>query len=188
MDLFGAIHGRRAVRDYTPEEVGEDMLRGVIDAAIQAPSSMNRQPWSFAIVNNRTVLEHCSKEAKKLALATMHANAHLASVRDRLASPDFNIFYNAPALVVIAATERDSMARQDCCLAAGNLMLAAHGYGLGTCWIGFAEAWLNEPEGRSVLMLPASQVPVAPIIIGHPRGGNPVAPARRQPHITWIEG
>jgi nitroreductase len=159
----------------------------VIAAAIQAPSGVNRQPWSFVAVTDRRLLERCSREAKAHLLASLSANPHLSAFREHLASPAFNIFYNAPALIVICATEPDPMAQQDCCLAAATLMLAAHGRGLGTCWIGFAQPWLNQSAGKAALGIPADHLPVAPIIIGRPRGETP-APPRREPAITWIEG
>jgi len=37
---------------------------------------------------------------------------------------------------------------EDCALAAENLMLAAHGVGLGSCWIGLAQGLLNTPDGN----------------------------------------
>ena len=56
MELTEAIYERRAVRDYTDEAVDETDLRAVIDAAVQAPSGMNRQPWSFVVVSGRAAL------------------------------------------------------------------------------------------------------------------------------------
>jgi nitroreductase len=64
-------------------------------------------------------------------------------------------------------------------------MLAAHGAGLGTCWIGFARAWLDLPEGRKALSIPAHYIPVAPIAIGHPKTEMPLVP-RRHPDILWF--
>jgi len=186
MDLLDAIHHRRAVRDYVDASLDREALLSVITAAIRAPNAMNRQPWSFVVVTKRAVLERCSEQAKRHMLASLSANPHLAGYREHLASPSFNIFYNAPALIVICATESDQMATQDCCLAAENLMLAAHGRGLGTCWIGFAAPWLNQPEGKAELQMPANYIPVAPIIIGRPRGEPAMSP-RREPQITWIE-
>jgi nitroreductase len=51
-------------------------------------------------------------------------------------------------------------------------MLAAHANGLGTCWIGFAQSFLNTPGGKKTLDLPSSWVTVAPIIVGHPKGAQ----------------
>jgi nitroreductase len=70
-------------------------------------------------------------------------------------------------------------------LAAENLMLAAYSEGLGTCWIGFAQRFLNTPEGKNALGLPATSVPVAPIIVGHPKVEiTPVT--RKEPEIRWL--
>ena len=187
MDIIDAVYHRRAVRDFADVPVDRDAIRFVIDAAIHAPNAMNRQPWSFTVVSNRTVLDRCSNGAKAHSLALLSGNPHLARFRENLASPEFNIFYNAPALIVISATAADQMAQQDCCLAAENLMLAAYERGLGTCWIGFAESWLNQSEGKDMLKIPTEHIAVAPIIIGHPRGDHPTPP-RRAPHITWVEG
>ena len=52
-----------------------------------------------------------------------------------LSDPDFDIFYHAPLLIVISSTADNPWAIEDCSLAAENLMLAARGAGLGTCWI-----------------------------------------------------
>jgi nitroreductase len=187
MDLWDAIHHRRAVRDYVDAPLDHEALLSVIAAAIRAPNAMNRQPWSFVIVTKRAILDRWSEQAKRHTLASLPANPHLAGYREHLASPSFNIFYNASALIVICATEPDQMAMQDCCLVAENLLLAAHGRRLGTCWIGFAAPWLNLPEGKAELRVPAKYVPVAPIIIGRPRGEPAMSP-RREPQITWIEG
>ena len=147
---------------------------------------MNRQPWSFVVVKDRALLDRCADRAKAHVLASLVPGSPLAHYRDHLASRDFHVFYNAPALVVICATATDHMAAQDCCLAAQNLMLAAHARGLGTCWIGFAESWLNQPTGKKELGIPFHHVPVAPIIIGHPHA-VPAPPERRNPDISWFE-
>lgn len=183
MELTEAIYERRAVRDYTAQPVGEADLRAVIDAAIQAPSGMNRQPWSFVVVSGRAALERLSMQAKAYLLKTL--DPQLAGARDHLAAVDFNIFYNAPVLITVCATEGDAMAVKDCCLAAQNLMLAARERGLGTCWIGFAENWLNTPEGKGALGISEHCTVVAPIILGHARA-FPDATSRRPAQVRHI--
>lgn len=183
MDLMKAIYHRRAVREFTSEPVERETIRLIIAAAIQAPSAMNQQPWSFVVVEDKEALDRYSRSAKAHLLAT--ATASLGHYRELLADANFQIFYHAPALVVICATSADAGAAEDCCLAAQNLMLAAYGAGLGTCWIGFARPWLDLAEGRRELGIPAHHVPVAPIILGHPKAAPP-AVARRPPDILWI--
>jgi nitroreductase len=46
-------------------------------------------------------------------------------------------------------------------------MLTPHSMGLGSCWIGFAQSYLNTPAGKRALDLPDSRIPVAPLIVGY---------------------
>jgi len=186
MDVLEAIRGRRAVRDYLDDPVDAGAIEAVLENAVWAPSGMNRQPWRFLVLQGRELLARCSAEAKAEMLAQAAERPELAGVSDMLGQADFNIFYNAPALIVVCATQPDEMALKDCCLAAENLMLAAHAAGLGTCWIGFAEAWLKTPRARSRLGLSDDMLPVAPIIIGRPRGETH-APQRRPAEVRFVQ-
>jgi nitroreductase len=184
MDLKEAIYGRRAVREFTAEPVKEETLRQLIDAAVQAPSAVNQQPWLFSVVRDRNFLAHISTEAKAHMLKTSIAAAshHFQSI---LSNSDFDIFYHAPALIVISAEAEGPWAAENCALAAENLMLTACAAGLGTCWIGFAQSWLGTPDGKAALKLSGTNVPVAPIIVGHPKTPAPPVP-RKAPKISWI--
>jgi nitroreductase len=88
-------------------------------------------------------------------------------------------------LILISATAQGPWIVEDCALAAENLMLAAYAGGLGTCWIGFAQSFLNTPEGKNALGLPAAWVPVAPIIVGIPQAA-PGPVLRKEPEIVWL--
>ena len=68
MDLLEAIHARRSVREYTDTSVDDGTLRELIDAAIQAPSAINQQPWTFVVVRDRALLAEISREAKSYLL------------------------------------------------------------------------------------------------------------------------
>ena len=185
MDLKEALYTRRAVREFTAEPVDEKTIRDLVDAAVQAPSAVNQQPWSFCVVQDKAVLARISREAKAHLLRTTPAGLVSHHFQELLSNANFDIFYHAPALIVISAVAENPWAVEDCSLAAENLMLAARGVGLGTCWIGFAQAWLGTPEGKAALNLPATYVPVAPIIVGHPRSAPPPVP-RKEPDIRWI--
>jgi nitroreductase len=185
MELVEAIHSRRAVRDYTPEPLGQPQLRALVEAAIQAPSAVNSQSWAFCIVTDQTLLQRVSDEAKKHLLRSTPAGLVSHHFEETLGNPAFHVLYHAPALILISATEEGPWSQINCALAAENLMLAARDTGLGSCWIGFAQTWLATPEGKAALGLPQSWVPVAPIIVGHPASLPPPVP-RREPEIRWI--
>ncbi|WP_454914902.1 nitroreductase family protein [Xanthobacter sediminis] len=185
MDICEAIAGRRAVRDYTAEPVDEPAIRALIAAAVQAPSAANQQPWRFTVVRDQGVLEQISRAAKAHMLATMGPDPLAGRFRAHLEDPAFHIFYHAPVLILIAAEAAGPWVVEDCALAAQNLMLAAHGAGLGTCWIGFAQGFLGTAEGKAMLDLPAPCVPVAPLIVGHPKAAPPPVP-RDPPQVRWV--
>jgi nitroreductase len=184
MDIQQAIHSRRSVRGFTAQPVDRATIVRVIDAAVQAPSAVNEQPWFFVVVEDPELLSRVSREAKSHLLRASPPGL-APHLRDRLADPDFDIFYGAPALIVIASVAQGTWAVENCALAAQNLMLAACAEGLGTCWIGFAQSWLATHEGKAMLGLVDSNLPVAPIIVGHPKSVPPPVP-RRVPKIRWI--
>lgn len=185
MDFENAIYSRRAVRQYTAEPVEEVVLRQLIDAAIQAPSAVNEQPWVFSVVRDPAVLDRISQAAKAHVLAAPPAGLTPEHLHARLDDPDFHIFYHAPALIVISSATDGRWAAENCALAAQNLMLAARAAGLGSCWIGFAQDWLATPKGKAAIGVAQSCLPVAPIIIGHPEF-QPAPVAREEPDIIWI--
>jgi nitroreductase len=185
MDLSVAISGRRSTREYTAQAVDDRSIRNLIDAAVHAPNASNGQEWTFTVVRDEGLLDRVSQAAKVHLLATLPAGPRSDRYRTSLSDPDFQIFYHAPVLILISGVAQATWVVEDCALAAENLMLAAYGEGLGTCWIGFAQSYLNTPEGKAVLGLPATWVPVAPIIVGYPTT-MPAPVARKEPEIRWV--
>jgi nitroreductase len=185
MDIKEAIFTRRSVRDFTAETVDEKTIRELIEAAVQAPSAVNQQPWSFCVVRDRALLGKISNEAKAHMLKTSPAGLMSHHFEQILNDKSFEIFYHAPVLIVICSVAAIPWAVEDCALAAQTLMLAARAAGLGTCWIGFAQGWLGTPEGKAALKLPAEYLPLAPIIVGHPKA-QPAPVPRKAPEIRWI--
>jgi len=185
MDLKEAIYTRRSVREFTAEPVSESIIRDLIEAAIQAPSAVNQQPYAFCVVRDKDVLATLSREAKAHMVRTTPVGLMSHHFSEILNDANFHIFYHAPVLILIATVAEMPWAVEDCALAAENLMLAARAARLGTCWIGFAQGWLGTPEGKALLKLPAAYKPVAPIIVGHPKSAPPPVP-RKEPEIRFI--
>ncbi len=185
MELMDAIRQRRAVRDYKQEPVTGAMLQQLIMAAIWAPSAMNEQPWHFSVVTDRVLLDRISERAKAWLLASQAPAGEATALRSMLQDHDSHILHRAPALFVIAAEEGKKWTVEGCALAAQNMMLAATELGLGTCWIGLAQDWLNSPEGRKAVGLKPTDQVAAPLVVGYPRIVPP-PPPRKQTNIVWI--
>jgi nitroreductase len=183
-----AIHQRRAVRAYSRREVQPEVVRTLIRSAIQAPSAVNQQPWAFVVIQDIDLLRRVSDRAKELTLAALRPESPLWIHRSILSDPQFNVFYDGSTLIAICARTGTAWpANEDCCLAAQNLMLAAHGLGLGTCPIGFAREALNEPDARRQLRIPDDHAVVMPILVGYPREIPPPM-SRDEPRIlSWTK-
>jgi nitroreductase len=186
MELKEAIYSRRATREFTPEPVDEKTLRSLIDAAVQAPSAVNAQPWSFCAIRDKALLGRISRESKTHMVKSTPIGLISHHLNQMLNDESFDIFYHAPVLIVICTKAEIPWAVEDCALAAANLMLAARAAGLGSCWIGFAQGFLSTAEGKAELKLPSAYRPVAPIIIGYPKSW-PASVPRKEPEIRWID-
>jgi len=165
--------------------VDEKTIRDLIGAAVQAPSAVDSQAWFFTVLRDKALLASISRNAKAFMLKTLPEGPSAGRFQQLLSDPNFDIFYHAPALIVISHSGEASWAVEDCALAAQNLMLAARAAGLGTCWIGFSQSWLGTSEGKAALGLPEALLPVAPIIVGQPEAA-PSPVARKEPEIHWI--
>ena len=184
MDLITALETRRSVRNYQDRGVDRDTIEKLITLATQAPSAMNSQPWAFVAITDKARLKEYSTRAKALLLSNMDMHPLMEKYRRALSKKSFNIFYNAPALVVIYAKPEGPEPESDACLAGQNFMLAAHNEGLGSCWIGFSRELLDTREFKAELGIPEEYVAAAPMIIGYP-ATNPPAVARKDPEIYF---
>ena len=148
MDVMEAIFTRRSIRKYNGEPVAEEDLKRVIKAGCAAPSAHNKQPWNFVIVREKGQLEEIAK---------LHPYAKML--------PEAGC-----GIIVCGDTEtqgEEGFLIEDCSAAIENMLLAAHGIGLGAVWCGlYPIARLTEPLSEA-LGLPATVIPVGMVVLGH---------------------
>lgn len=154
------IWGRRSIRAFAPGAVEDAALHTLLEAAMAAPSAVGKDPWRFVVVRERTV-------------------------RQRLAAglPHGTMLAEAPVGIVVcgdldAAHDRQlSYLLQDCSAAIENLLLAAHGLGLGACWLGVHPREDRVRHVRTLLGVPTFVIPVAIVAVG--RAGEVKEPRTR---------
>ena len=191
--IMDVIHQRRSVHAYDDRLPSASLVRELLQAAVHAPTAMHREPWGFAIVQDKAALKRYSDKTKQMlreppaavgwgSTGQLHGE-HPAMLDDSA----FNIFYDAGTLIAICCRQEGPFAEADCWLAAQNLMLAATAKGLGSCCIGFAVRVLNTPKVKRELGVPAEGAVVAPVIVGYPRGATPGVPRKAPEILAWLE-
>jgi nitroreductase len=162
LNVFEAIKKRRSVRAYTSEEVSEEDVERLIEAAMWAPSAGNIQPWEFVIVRN-------AETKRRLSDAALHQT----------------FIEEAPVVIVVCADVARSSwgygsrgsnlyCLQDTAAATENMLLAAQALELATCWVGA----FHEDEVAKVVNTPRNVRPVAIVPVGRPTK-KPNAPPKR---------
>jgi len=179
MNVLEAIYTRRSVRKYAEAEVDRATIERLLQAAVQAPTGMNAQPWTFGVIQGTELLRSYSDRAKAALLSKLDQYPPLEKYRGTLEDPAANLFHGAPALVLIYARAAGPLAALDCCLAAENLLLAATEMALGTCWIGLSSILFDSAEMKTELGVPTDYTCVAQLIVGYPDGPTP--PVEKNP-------
>jgi len=176
MDVINAIHSRRSIRSYQSKSVDRDLIESVIWDAAQAPPPFSGQvPWTFNVIEGVERIAALGARAMDYARATRPNSAS----RMWLDRPGFQIFWNAPVLILISGE------LEDCCRAAQNLMLSAHVRGLGTCWVGSPLLWLRTEEVKAELQVPAGLTPNVAMCLGYANAVPPTS-ERGRPPVIWV--
>ncbi len=152
MDVEQAIHTRRSIRKYLDVPVPWDLVTRVVDSGRLAPNAGNLQNWKFIVV--------CGKEK-----------------REKLAEACLQQFWMAKAPVHIIVCSEPYKAKQyygirgerlysvqNCAAAAANMLLAAHSFGLGACWVGA----FDEDMVKRLLGCPDEVRPQVVLTLGYP--------------------
>lgn len=180
---------RRSCRDFAEVPLSREQIDELINNAVWVPSGSNNQPWKFVVITDRGLMKRFSDAAKADWLQTLASNPHMQQYEEYIKDPDYNIFYNAPALVIIFGNSESFWHVYDCSMVAGNLHLFAEESGLGCCWIGFAHNIFSEPDVKKELGVAGNFQLVAPVILGYPANKVTASenPNRRKPFdVTYL--
>lgn len=186
MEYNDLLKNRRSVRIYLERPVQTGLLLEIIRESTLAPSSGNSQLWKFVIVNNMAMMKRISDESKKNLIARIEANPgdYAGRYETALRNEGYNVFYNAPALVIIAGPRDYKNLFVDCALCAAYFMNGAAARGLGSCWVNLG-AVIQDPVLLEEMGITPDLAIVAPIIAGYPKSIPPV-PKREEPVILNV--
>ena len=150
-EVLKTIAARNSCRDFADTPLTAEQIKAIADAALAAPSAMNRMPWHITVITDKKIVDELNDEGTGI-LAAAEDKAGYNRMMDR----GGKMFYNAPCLVIIT-NDGSGYAAIDSGILCQNITLAAQSLGLTTCIVGMAGVPLNGPradEYKKRLKLP----------------------------------
>ncbi|MBQ9476679.1 MAG: nitroreductase [Bacteroidales bacterium] len=172
--VLDALKRRRSIRRYKPEQITDEELRAVLEAGTWAPTGMGYQdPWIVA-VQNPALLDRISRMNRAIL------------------GSDSDPFYGAPTYVLVFASDPAQWANSVCdgSLVLGNMMIAAHAIGLGSCWINREREMFSTPEGKELMRelgLPDGLIGIGALALGYPASFPPTVKPRKENYYRIIK-
>ncbi|MDE6699840.1 MAG: nitroreductase [Acetatifactor sp.] len=164
---------RRSIKKFKSDMVPEESIRRICEAGTYAATGMGKQSPIILAVTNRELRDRLSRMN--------------AAVMGR---EDFDPFYGAPVVLVVLADRNIGTYLYDGSLVIGNLMLAAHAEGIGSCWIHRAKEEFDSEEGREILKalgIEGDYEGIGHCVLGYPDCEEPVAKERKSDYVHYVK-
>jgi len=174
---------RRSIRTYKKRAVDHSTLKSILDVSRYAPSAHNGQPVHWLMVENRDEV----KRLAGLVVDWMKELKIFPGLTRAWGQGQDKVLRGAPHLAIAHANPFSSEHPiEDCTLATAYLDLAAHSYGLGSCWAGFlVQAAQHYEPIVAALDLPENHQVYTALMLGYPKFRYRHIPQRDELKITW---
>ncbi|MDO5309659.1 MAG: nitroreductase [Planctomycetia bacterium] len=173
MDLtvLNCMKTRRSIRGYRTEQIPDDVLNLIIEAGVYAASGRGLQ------------------SAKLIVVQDPETRALLSQLNAEYLKADFDPFFGAPTIVAVVADKNSSTYIEDGALAIGNMMVAAHSFGVGSCWVHRAREVFSDPRGRALLQkwgVSDDYVGIGHCALGYAATEPKQAAPRKPENVLWV--
>ena len=169
-EVLKTIAARNSCRDFESTPLTAEQIKAIAEAALAAPSAMNRQPWHIIMITDKALIDELNDEGMSILAAAEDKSGY-----ERMMSRGGKMFYNAPCMMVILS-DGSEFAFMDCGILTQNVTLAAQSIGLTTCIVGMAGVPLSGPHGaeyKKRLKIPDGYEFAIGILVGTEKTGKP---------------
>lgn len=186
--IMETIKNRRSIRKYKEEQITNDELAFILEAAVYAPSGHNDQPWHFTVIQNKEFLNQLNEKSKVLM-----ASAETDWIAKMGQNERYHVFHNAPTVILVSGEESSNKELAYCPMgdvsaAVQNMLLAAHSIGVASCWIGLTSFVFEVQEEVEKLNLPKGFKPIFAVALGYSAITKEInALPRRENVISYIK-
>lgn len=170
-EVLEKMQTRRSIRRYKSDMIPKDAIEKIVEAGTFAASGMNLQTPVIVAVTNKEIRDKMSK-----------ANAQVMGSEN-------DPFYGAPVVLVVLAEKKGTYV-YDGSLVMGNLMLAAHELGIGSCWIHRAKEVFEQEEWKQWLKslgLNGEYEGIGNCVLGYVDGEYPGVLPRKEERVYFVE-
>lgn len=179
------ILSRRSVRNFKKEQIEETQLSLILEAGKAAPSSMNRQPWYFSVIQDASLLNWLAQKNREI----VSASQELSQINKWINVPNYNNFYHAPTVILISGDTENIWHICDCALAMENMALAAHSIGVDSCIVVSSRFVFQSEEAPAIkekLAIPQGYAPLYALCLGYNAAENPAPTPRKEDFVHYI--
>lgn len=172
--VLNAIKERRSVRKYKPDMVPQEVIDQIIEAGLYAASGKGGQSAIIIQVADKELRDKLSK-----------MNCEIGGWQE-----GFDPFYGAPVVLIVLGKKNWFTHVYDGSLVMGNLMLAAHDLGIGSCWIHRAKEEFETQWGKDFLKslgIEEEYEGIGHCILGYADGDIPKAADRKESRVFYIK-
>lgn len=165
---------RRSIRRYKPDPIPQSVMDQILEAGLYAANGMGYQNTILIQVSDRSLRDEISRRNREIGGW----------------AEDFDPFYGAPEMIIVLSKKDGRTRVCDGSLVMGNLMLAAHELGLGSCWIHRAKEEFETDWGKELLRslgITEEYEGIGHCALGYPEGDLPEAAPRKPGRIYQIK-
>lgn len=171
-EVIKAIQERRAVRKFKPDMLPKEVIDEIVTAGTYSATGKNWQSPIIIAITNKKIRDQFSR-----------LNAEILGA-------EIDPFFGAPVVLIVLADKSKPTHVYDGSLVMGNLMLAAHSLGIGSCWIHRAKEEFERPEGKELLRslgIEGDYEGIGHCILGYIDGEYPAPKARKENWVYHID-
>jgi nitroreductase len=177
--IINTIKNRRSVRSYLAEQIKDEELKQILDSAIYAPSGRNHQPWHFTVIQNQEMIKKMGAKTKEIM-----AQSKEDWISERGNDLGFNLFYNAPTVIIVSGRKDAYSSLTDCSAAIQNMLLTTESLNIGSCWVGLVSHFFSDKEEVAKLEIPTNYQPYYAVCLGYKNPDTKVTMKERNKEVV----
>ena len=181
--LENCVINRRSVRNYTNQNVPENVLHHVLDTVEWAPSAKNQHPVKWIVINSKDKID----SIMNLVLTWVEENEVHQEILSEFKNGNNVVICNAPTILISYGSISAINPYTDCTIALTTAELLLYSKGISTCWAGYLTSISNASSDiLNLIGIPEGNKIYGILLMGYSdREDYHSIPFRKKAEIHW---